>query len=344
MTCRTILLFIVFAFACGHARAQDEADDSHAVKVVANARLSLGASGVLPVFTSRDLSIPSPGITRAVIIVHGLARNADGYFRGAEAGRAAAGQSGQSAIVVAPQFLNEADAEARFLPPEILRWSGASWESGRPAQGPSKASSFDVLDGLFQVFANPKLFPDLKLVVIAGHSGGGQIVQRYAIAGKAEADLQQRGIAVRYVVANPSSYAYFDTQRPEPAIAASCPGFNRWKYGMERRPPYFAAEDPVALEHRYVSREVIYLLGTLDTDPNHPELEKSCAAEAEGPTRYSRGHEYARLMAQRNNGTPMHKVWDVPGIGHHGEKMFNSPCGLQALYDVPGCAAAQLPP
>jgi hypothetical protein len=40
-----------------------------------------------------------------------------------------------------------------------------------------------------------------------------------------------------------------------------------------------------ALEQTYVARKVIYLLGALDTNPNHPALDKTCMAEAEGPYR-----------------------------------------------------------
>ena len=78
---------------------------------------------------------------------------------------------------------------------------------------------------------------------VAGHSGGAQVVQRYAIAGKGELALTGEGVGVRYVVANPSSYAYFSAERPEPAIAAACPDYNHWKYGMEARPAYLAGSN-----------------------------------------------------------------------------------------------------
>jgi hypothetical protein len=43
-----------------------------------------------------------------------------------------------------------------------------------------------------------------------------------------------------------------------------------------------AAEVPAsALEKTYVARRVIYLLGTLDIDPDHPAPDKSCMAEAD---------------------------------------------------------------
>jgi pimeloyl-ACP methyl ester carboxylesterase len=177
--------------------------------------------------------------------------------------------------------------------------------------------------------------------VVAGHSGGGQVVQRYAIAGRGEAPLTEAHIAVRYVVANPSSYAYFSDQRPEPEIAASCTGYDNWKYGMQARPDYLAKPTPAALEEAYVARRVIYLLGTEDTNPNHPALDKSCMAEAQGPYRYARGHSYAATMAKRDRGTPNHHLFDVAGVGHDGDKMLTSPCGLHALFDLPGCDAGK---
>jgi hypothetical protein len=73
--------------------------------------------------------------------------------------------------------------------------------------------------------------------------------------------------------------------------------------------PHGSAE----LEQRYVARQVIYLLGTADTNPDHPALDKSCMAEAQGPYRYVRGHTCAATMAMRDGGTPNHKVWDVQG-------------------------------
>jgi hypothetical protein len=86
---------------------------------------------------------------------------------------------------------------------------------------------------------------------------------------------------------------------------------------------------------------VIYLLGTKDTNPNHSALDKSCMAETQGPYRYARGHSYAATMAARDKGTPNHHLFDVDGVGHDGDKMLTSACGLKALFDLPGCAAGK---
>ena len=310
------------------------------VKEVAGARIAVGTA-TFPLYVSADWSHPLPGITRAVLVLHGVLRNADDYFRSALEAQAAAGDVGKSMLMIAPQFLSTPDVDAFNLPAETLRWSLVGWEGGDPAIAPTPVSSFEALDAILARLADRTLFPNLTQVVVFGHSGGGQVVQRYAIAVKGDQVLLHEGIGVRYVVANPSSYAYFRKDRPEPAIAAQCEGYNNWKFGMDDRPPYLAEPSPAALEQAYVARRVIYLLGTLDTNPDHPALDKSCMAEAEGPYRYARGHAYVAAMQARDSGTPNHSQWDVPGVGHEGGKMLTSPCGLTAVFDIPGCAAAR---
>lgn len=331
---------VAFALMCGRTFAADEnAPNRKPARAIADARLSVGGRGILPLYLSSDWSMPLPVISRAIIVLHGRLRNADEYYMSAHTAQVAAGDDGKSALMIVPQFLAEIDIEAHKLPADTLRWSLEGWQGGDAALAPNPVSSFEALDAILVKLSDRRIFPNLKQVVVAGHSGGAQVAQRYAIAGKGEATLSRQHIDVRYVVANPSSYAYFSDTRPVPAIAASCPGFNNWKYGMDQRPPYLADATPVALEKRYVEREVIYLLGTLDTNPEHPALDKSCMAKAQGPYRYFRGHAYTDAMAKRDHGTPNHRVWDVAGVGHDGDKMLTSTCGLAALFDIPGCGA-----
>src|ERR1700692_844793 len=225
-------VLVVFALASSRAWTADEVATNHQpVKQVANLRISVGDHGTLPLYVSADWSNPLPEITRAVLVLHGRLRDADVYFRSARTAQAAAGDAGKAAIMIVPQFLAGIDIDAYHLPPDTLRWTLEGWEGGDPALGPTAASSFDALDAILARLADRKIFPGLKQVVVAGHSGGAQVVQRYAIAGKGEPALTQQGVGVRYVVANPSSYAYFNGGGPEPSIAANCPDYNHWKYG-----------------------------------------------------------------------------------------------------------------
>ncbi|MDR6288735.1 pimeloyl-ACP methyl ester carboxylesterase [Inquilinus ginsengisoli] len=329
-------------------RAADERP--HPVKVVADQRLTVttpAGTGELALYVSRDWSKPQPGVTRAVIVIHGRLRNADVYNASAEKAQAAAGEAGQSAILVVPQFLADIDAAAFHLPAGTLRWGTTGWEGGADAKGPAAISSFDALDAILARLADRKLFPNLKTVVVAGHSGGGQVVQRYAILAKGEATLKAAGIAVRYVVANPSSYAYFSADRPDGhggfapfAGTAACPKYDHWKYGMADLPHYAGAATPAALERAYVARDVVYLLGTADTDPNHPALDKTCMGEAEGSYRLARGEAYVQYLRGRHPDGLRQSLSLVPGVGHDGDRMLTSACGLAALFDRQGCLAS----
>lgn len=68
-----------------------------------------------------------------------------------------------------------------------LVWQGSQWASGQVNQYPYKqttVSSYAVLDQMLQYYDNAALFPNLKSIVVAGHSLGGQAVVRYAALGK----------------------------------------------------------------------------------------------------------------------------------------------------------------
>jgi pimeloyl-ACP methyl ester carboxylesterase len=343
-----VLTALVVSAGAGHAA--DENDPHHLpVKVVADQRLLVtgeAGAGILPLYVTGDWSKPEPEVTRVILVFHGLLRDADVYLKSSEKALSDAGDAGRGTLLVVPQFLADLDIPAHGLPPDTLRWSREGWMEGAPAHGPAPVSSFEAIDAILTRVSDRQLFPNLKTVVVAGHSGGGQVVQRYAVVGKNEAALTAEGIHVRYVVANPSSYVYFSADRPLPAGgtgpfagAAACPMFNDWKYGFDAPPPYLAGSGVQALESRYVTRDVIYLLGTADTNPNHPVLDKSCSGEAEGPYRFARGHAYFAYLQARHPSGLAHHLWEVDGVGHDGGKMFGSACGLAALFDKPGCTS-----
>ncbi|MGA8344544.1 MAG: hypothetical protein WB781_21610, partial [Candidatus Sulfotelmatobacter sp.] len=285
-------------------------------------------------------------VTRAIVIFHGIKRNAAVYFRSANEAVESAGKAGRGTIVIAPQFLTEEDAAAFRLDSAVLRWHHERWEGGANAAGQAPISSFDAIDAVLAQLAERSLFPDLVQVVLAGHSGGAQVLQRYAVVGRGEAALTKVGVRVRYVIANPSSYVYFSEDRPLSTTSfarytGSCKGFNRWTYGVDEAPPYVGQDSWVNLEERYSRRDVIYLLGTADTDPHHPDLDVSCEGEAEGPYRFARGTAYFAYLKSRHPENFSQRLWEVPGVTHDEHGMFHSACGMEALFDIAGCASAK---
>ncbi|PXW17664.1 alpha/beta fold hydrolase [Paraburkholderia caballeronis] len=327
-------------------RANDErAPNERPVATVAPQHLTVATArgrGTVPLFATGEWNEPQPGVGRAVILIHGRLRNADAYYQLAHRARARAGHDSTDTLLIVPQFLAQADVDAHRLPASTLRWEWTNWMGGGDALGPAPFSSFDVVDALLAVLADPVRFPALNEVVIAGHSGGGQVAQRYAVLARGEAPLVARGIALRYVIANPSSYVYFDARRPDADggfseyDAARCEHFNRWKYGLEDLPEY-ASVDGVApsahaLEDAYARRDVTVLLGSDDCDPAHPALDRSCAAMAQGEHRLGRGQAYARYMRERHPEGLVHRTYEVAGAGHDADAVFGSPAGMAALF------------
>ncbi|WP_434574190.1 alpha/beta hydrolase [Pseudomonas sp. Z3-6] len=307
---------IGLVLCCAAAQA-----DEHGVNVIAQGRLQLkgGAMAVA-------VSPPPASIQRVLIILHGRLRNADTYLHSAEKAAEQAGQQGTT-LVIAPQFLNEQDVARHTLPNDLLRWQGNDWMAGGLSTGPNPVSSFQVLDDIVARVSDRQQFPEVKDIVIAGHSGGAQVVQRYALLAQG-----QYRINPHFVIANPSSYAYFDAQRPMAFDAASCPGFNRWKYGLQDLPAYAAGRTPAQLEENYVKRDIVYLLGQQDIDPEHPALDKGCEAQTQGAYRLLRGHFFFDYLTRRHPEGLNQRLIEVPGVGHDGDGMFNSPEGLRVLF------------
>jgi hypothetical protein len=69
----------------------------------------------------------------------------------------------------------------------VLGWPGLYWFSGIKNTLPANqttVSSYEALDQVIKWFANPANFPNMKQIVVAGHSAGAQMCQRYAVIGK----------------------------------------------------------------------------------------------------------------------------------------------------------------
>ena len=322
--------------ASQHARLNEPVEE------IADQRLLLDTpdgKGELPMYADHAIEAASPDVTKVLIIIHGTLRNADAYYAAGEELLAKAGDLADGTMVVAPQFLIGPDVDAFSLNAQTLAWTQNGWKGGEAARQPAPISSFAALDALLKHFADRRLYPSLKTIVVMGHSAGAQLVQRYAVAAREIEDLTSAGISVRYLVANPSSYLYFDNERPalqdQQAGLASCPKATQWRYGLAGAPPYVSTQDPKLLETKYAARNVVYLLGQADTNPYTHFIDRSCGAMAQGPYRLARGLTYFDYMRKRHPSDLNQKVVEVPGVGHDDEAMFTSDCGIAVLFDRP---------
>jgi len=205
----------------------------------------LDGKSLMPYYGSADLEKDLPSeAEEAIFFFHGALRNAQDYFCSIKRiVQSALGNQTGKVIIISPKYHYQADllnhnksynmsADSDTLGHEAeLYWNGSKpwgdWRAGAAADEDSDPlyDSFEVVDDMVLILSNIDKFPKMRRIVLAGHSAGGQTVQRYAMVThlrpqKLANDLTlsemksvRPGIDVRYVVANPSSYGYLDSMR-----------------------------------------------------------------------------------------------------------------------------------
>src|ERR1700730_6506359 len=173
------------------------------------------------VYRTHPFEEKNENIKRAFVFVHGILRDSENHFRTALAAAFLADALNDTIIVV-PRFASNSSAPGNengncrdTLAADEADWTCEAqrpdtWRSGGTAVG-SQLSSFDFMDEILRRLARKDVFPNLKTIVVGGHSAVGQFVTRYEMLNQIQDKL---GIPVSYVVANPSSYAYVDSLRP----------------------------------------------------------------------------------------------------------------------------------
>lgn len=305
-----------------------------------------GSSSRALVYRSYSLSARNEEITRALVMVHGGARNADDYFRTALVPTFLAGRL-QNVVVIAPRFAGNdgenctddiAENELNFPCDQPL-----SWRVGSAAKNDADVSSFDVVDEILTDLAGRVAFPNLAAIVVAGHSGGGTFVTHYEMTNLVHESLD---VPVTYVAANAAQYAYLDNLRPSrtafPANAAattpqyvpssdgidpppfipfsdaeSCTGYDNWPYGLQNRSGYSARVSDEQLKKQLADRPTTYLVGWFDTRRGG----NSCSSAAQGPSLLAKGLAFARHVNERHGAE--HEILVVPACGHNHRCMFS---------------------
>jgi hypothetical protein len=306
------------------------------------------------VYTTFPLDVPNAGIHRALIMVHGALRNADHYFITATGAAFIAGALGDT-LIIAPAF-HSADGPCKdALAAHEVNWpcEGNSWRSGGDAIGNPQLSSFDFIDAILKKLADKRIFPNLAAIVVAGHSAGGQFIERYEMANRVHETL---GVPVTYAIANPSSYAWPDASRvlpvddgaPANAVlgwkeetphthfnfgpfeAAKAPTYNRWPYGLENRSGhYIAGMSDDQLKKQLVSRPATYLLSQVDTLPLGG-FDDSPSAMAQGATRRARGEAFVTYINEKLGGRA--QILIVPECGHNDRCVFTTDTVLPVIF------------
>ena len=149
--------------------------------------------------------------------------------------------------------------------------------------------------------------------------------------------LKGQGVFIRSVVANSSSYLYLDQTRfhfnssgkilmTSKEELKECPGYNKYKYGLEELYGYAKSLSPQVIRTRLLKRPVTFVLGTENTDRGW-RLDTSCEGDAQGENRYERSllcqHH---LMPFVKKAPKSQHIWlEIPEVGHNSIEMFTHP-------------------
>jgi len=232
-----------------------------------------------------------------IVVFHGVQRNAEDYRNFAITLAERFG-----AIVVAPRF-------------DKLRFPTEAYQRGGLMQDgqlqPPEAWTFALVPRLVDRLRADEGRPEWPFYYI-GHSAGGQfLVRLVALAGAQGAQ--------RVVAANPGSHL-FPTRDAD------------YGYGFGGLPAALA--DDAAIR-RYLAAPLTLYLGTDDTDSNHPSLDRSPAAMAQGRTRYERGlacYAAARQLATERGWACNWRKVETSGIEHDAAWMFAAAAVESALF------------
>jgi L-asparaginase / beta-aspartyl-peptidase len=306
-----------------------------------------------------------PAIKLVIFVHHGGSQNPVTYFNSMKAALEAAARDrpgldfAKTTMIISPGMIGPqhiADNPKRYSGKHYPHWDGG-WREGEPSVNQPAVSNYDLLDGMVMHVANR--FPNVKAIIHAGHSAGGQLVSRYSFGTPVYDALRDRGIFVRYIISNPSSVLYFDRQRPDlisgkgfidyrtrtPVLAeGECREFNTYKYGLDGMVPYMTRRPVSAMLASYRQREVFMFQGLSDIDPNADGLDKDCPGMLQGRFRLERGQRYYEYLGHFF-GPEIYKTKFLvlsPGVAHSAREMFSSPSGKPLIFINADSAAAAL--
>ncbi|WFC98378.1 hypothetical protein MYAM1_001105 [Malassezia yamatoensis] len=321
----------------------------------------ISSKAQLPVFWTEQPN--NQYAKHALVVVHGSLRDGDSYWTALNEVKQQQIQLGNSAvdkntIITAPMFYSTRFNSGIYTATQ-LSWGDLNlWQVGTPSNHPTgqKVSSFTAVQLLIEHFDNRTMYPNLKNLTLIGHSGGAQFVSRYASV----VPYTPKHTHVRYVVADPSSSAYFTDDRPvtDPNYynLSTCETLKDWRYGFQNfnLPPYSGKSASEYFE-TYVTRDVVNLNGLLDTELNGDQL---CMALAQGgQQRISRNlawWKYLNRLARTGQDVSLFpgnftnvpnwgeklkkshfnvKLSIVPNATHDVTEVFSSSEGLSAVYD-----------
>ena len=335
---KTLILWFITLSGCGDSQDPVKPSVSKDLNPCVKASsacaqsVQLGQQSFLPILRTHSLDRGDPRVQTAIIIIHGTTRNHSSNFETMILAAQQRDPSLSKTIVIAPKFQIVEDNPTANEP----FWTNSGWKKGHLSVTDSKprprVSSYSAIEKIIELLSTRSGFPELREIIVTGHSAGGQVAHRFAAGRKPEETSEH--INTRYVVANPSTYLYLGPERFidgyfSSPIRSECPEYDYWHYGLKNLNTYMRSTSLDQIRENLVARNVTILIGDQDVDSY--QLDVSCGANLQGDNRFSRGQNLIRYMDSlfpANNHTQ--KI--VSGVAHSGKGMYTSPEGISVLF------------
>ncbi|RYO92500.1 hypothetical protein DL763_004629 [Monosporascus cannonballus] len=296
-------------------------------------------------------------IKRLIIVAHGARRDPHDYHNQMVYALSLVDHPDinlDTVAIVSPYFPMDLDLGVGFPDPNdpevasrALAWFFDRWVGGANNQYPKSAtvvSSYDVFDQIIQWYGDKTRFPNLSQIVIAGHSMGAMLIQRYAAMAKSP---EQLGVdtPITYYVGNPNSVLWFDKSRP--MSTGNCSEvWDNWREGLSNYMNYdvehsgemtynveLAQAGPEAILANYNNRSIAYGRATRDRGDFKDIYD--CAVYTTGKDRSERFFQFLKKFpatcADPQPGAGCHTL-DIVVSGHSSETMFQSEAGRARLF------------
>lgn len=289
----------------------------------------------LTYFSTHKINLENTNIERLVIVIHGALRNGHEYFDDTVVAAKKLNVENKT-IVLAPTFRKVTDERAEGEMYWGRKWY-TKWKYGYLSEDSDKVSSFDVLDKLITKITTSNNFPNLKSIVVTGHSAGGQFTQRYGVSTRIGKSLSQ---TFTIVPSNPSSYMYLDAERYEftngnyqiKNLKNDCSEYNNYIYGPINRARYMENMSIAELRYNFKNQKMIYLMS--EQDKGTDSLDRSCEAKLQGKNRFERSQNFFHYVKKQITSTN-HRFLSIPEIGHDHVLVYESREAAEVIFGLP---------
>ena len=117
---------------------------------------------------------------------------------------------------------------------------------------------------------------------------------------------------------------------PSASELNGCAEYNNYLLGLEGKNEY-ASSTPDSVIKDNFRRDIVFLVGSVDSNVNDSTMPKTCGANIQGAHRLEKAKIYFNHIAEELGFNLPFSI--VPGVGHDASGMYRSSCGKKYILD-----------